>query len=171
MEQNQAGAAEMVLRRETEKKTCEGNAVIKRSSVNIWEDFNVASRKTLNRQGAVLRQGCGTDQTGSPSKMYDGVFNQSKMAYSSGVDCNETVLVHNVFSFERSQAVISSKKNCNNVILSDNMIQNTDLLIVVIAFLPNHSIITAMWWVRFPSKHLSPNNVVECTPQPAAVSE
>lgn len=76
--------------------------------------------------------------------MYDGVFNQSKMAYSSGVDCKETVLVHNVFSFERSQAVISSKKNCNNVILSDNMIQHTDLLIVVIAFLPNHSIITAM---------------------------
>lgn len=74
------------------------------------------NRKTLNRQSAVLRRGCETDQTGSPSKMYAGVFNQSKMAFSSRVDCNGTVLVHNVFSFERSQALISSKKNSNNVI-------------------------------------------------------
>lgn len=74
--------------------------------------------------------------------MYVGVFNQSKMAYSSGVDCSGTVLVHNVFSFERSQAAISSKKICNN--LSDNKIQKTDLLIGVIAVQHNHSIIHAM---------------------------
>lgn len=65
--------------------------------------------------GAVHKQGCGTDQTGSPSKMYV-VFNQSNVAYSSGVDCSGTVLVQNIFSFERSQAAISSKKICNNVI-------------------------------------------------------
>lgn len=70
----------------------EGNAVIKRSFVNIWEDFNVASTKILNKQGPVFKQGCEPDQTGSPWKMYE-VFNQSKMAYSSWVDCKGTLLV------------------------------------------------------------------------------
>lgn len=55
------------------------------------------STKIRNRQGAVFRQGCEPDQTGSPSKMYDGVFNQSKMAYSSWVDCSGTVLVCMLF--------------------------------------------------------------------------
>lgn len=43
-------------------------------------------------------------------KMYAGVFNQSDMAFSSEVDCEGTVLLHNASSSKRSQAVISSKE-------------------------------------------------------------
>lgn len=52
--QNQTGAAELLMlltSRETENKTSEGNAVIKRSSLNISEPFNVANRKTVNTHG------------------------------------------------------------------------------------------------------------------------
>lgn len=75
-----------------------------------------------------------------------------------GLIAVEPFLVHNVFSSQRSQAVISSKKICHNVLRL--VMQRTDLLIGVIVVRSNHSFVPAVTRVPLPSEQLSPHSVV-----------